>query len=91
MEKLLLNEMMGLIEKNLKAKRKTKVATKSKERAQKTLNKAKKAEKYSKTIEELSLTKIKLLCSENNLDFDKTIKEIQAKLNPRYRCVGPAH
>lgn len=65
---------------NVKADAKTVKATESKERAQKTLTKARKAERDAQKSSELSLTKIKLMCAENNLDFEKTLADIDAKL-----------
>lgn len=75
MAKTTIELMQELRVKNLNAVAKADKAESSKIRAQKTLTKARQAEKVAVSARELSWTKMQLLCAENQLDFEKTIKE----------------
>lgn len=72
--------MQELRQKNLKAVEKANKSEASKERAQKTLTKARQNEKSAVSARDLSWAKMELLCAKNDLDFDKTIKETDEAL-----------
>ena len=70
-----------LRESHLIASQKADSAKASKMRAQKTLTKAKRTEKSATQTRDLALANMKLLCAENNIDFEKEIKEIDLLIN----------
>jgi len=63
---------------HVKAVAKSAKAAKTRERAQQTLDKARKKEEDANNSCELSVLTMKLLCRENNLDYTKTLADIDA-------------
>lgn len=80
MEDKLHKEMIDLRLNNQQETKKAELAKESKLRAQKTLTKAKKLEDKANIACDLSWTKLELICSKNDLDFNKTVEELDMRI-----------
>lgn len=84
------NEFIALSKLNINASSKLKAALESKDRAQKTLKKAKDAIKTAKLNEENSLLKLEKLCTDNKLDLEETATALSDEISAQMKAESDA-